>query len=381
MKIEICPYKLQFKQPAGTSRGVYTERIGWYVVVDNQIVGECAPLPDLSADFLACGNSFEERMVAFVGLLRKFAEDSLFAEALESACSAGSGNGSGASYDFSAGVPMWKLPAELEHRLRPYPSILFAFESAVWFLRTNGYASVDTLFARGEASIPINGLVWMGSYAQMKERMEEKLSQGFKCIKLKIGAIDFDDELSLIEQIRKDFPPSQITIRVDANGAFSVAEASDKLHRLAAFGLHSIEQPVKAGQWFAMSKLCATTPLPIALDEELIGVNSIKQKETLLNIIKPHHIVLKPTLHGGITGTMEWIELARKRNIGYWLTSALESNVGLTAIAHLCGVLLHKYPSETNIPQGLGTGTLFTTNQPSSLSIVDGAIINLATKH
>jgi len=334
--LSIIPYKLQFKQPAGTSRGIYTERTGWYITVDGVISGECAPLPGLSVDYDSCES-----------VLRSLLPDAALIAS------------------FKSGV----LSTELVERLRPYPSVLFAIESAIWFHKSNGFISVDTKFSRFEAPIIINGLVWMGSYAEMKERMEEKLRQGFRCIKLKIGAIDFDKELSLIEQIRRDFPPEKVTIRVDANGVFTPDEAPDRLRALSAFGIHSIEQPIKAGQWREMAHLCAESPLPIALDEELIGVKTFNEKLQLLTTIRPRYIVLKPTLHGGISGTFEWITVAWSLGIGWWITSALESNVGLTAIAHLCGVVADRYPETASLPQGLGTGALFTTNQPSSLTL------------
>lgn len=334
--LSIIPYKLQFKSPAGTSRGIYTERTGWYITVDGVIAGECAPLPDLSVDFSTCGS-----------LLNKIIHDASVIDA------------------FSKG----ELPPELVERLRPYPSVLFGIESAVWFIKSKGFTLVNTKFSRSEAPITINGLVWMGSYAEMKERMEEKLRQGFHCIKIKVGAIDFDKEIALIRQIRENFTKEQVTIRLDANGAFPPDEALERLRLLSEYDIHSIEQPIKAGKWGRMAQLCAESPIPIALDEDLIGVNTLEERLQLLSIIKPQYIVIKPTLHGGITGTFEWIAAAKGLGIGWWLTSALESNVGLTTIAHLCGILAEQYPESADFPQGLGTGALFTTNQPSKLSL------------
>lgn len=334
--IDVIPYKLQFKQPAGTSRGIYTERTGWYITVDGVIAGECAPLPDLSVDFSLCGS-----------VLNKFLHDAAVIEA------------------FSKG----ELSEELVERLRPYPSVLFGIESAVWFIKSKGFTLVDTKFSRSEAPITINGLVWMGSYAEMKERMEEKLRQGFRCIKIKVGAIDFDKEMALIRQIREDFTKEQVTIRLDANGAFPPDEALERLRLLSEYDIHSIEQPIKAGKWGRMAQLCAESPIPIALDEDLIGVERLEERLQLLSIIKPQYIVIKPTLHGGISGTFEWIAAAESLGIGWWLTSALESNIGLTAIAHLCGILSEQYPKMQDFPQGLGTGALFTTNQPSKLTL------------
>lgn len=341
MTLTIQPVTLQFKQPAGTSRGVYTTRRLWYILVDGQIVGECAPLPALSCDDLS---DYEERLCAF-------------AREVETLTRA-------AGRSRSEGLV---IPTE---ELRPYPSMLFGFETASWHLQTEGFRrGLDTPFARGERGITFNGLIWMGTYEQMRSRIEEKLAKGFRCVKLKIGAINFDDELALLTRIRRDYGPDQIELRVDANGGFTPEEAPTRLRQLAALQLHSIEQPIRARQWPALAELCATSPLPIALDEELIGINTRAEKEQLLDTLRPQYIVLKPSLHGGISGTWEWIELARARGIGYWLTSALESNVGLTAIAHLCACIAERYPDDPALPQGLGTGQLFSSNQPSSLEL------------
>ena len=207
--------------------------------------------------------------------------------------------------------------------------------------------------------IPINGLVWMGDFDTMAARLEQKLAQGFSCVKIKIGAIDFSDEMALIRRLRDRYGSDRIELRVDANGAFSPNEASDKLERLATNDIHSIEQPIAAGQWQEMARLCESSPLPIALDEELIGVNTMERKRELLDTICPRYIILKPSLHGGMAGCHEWVQLAKERGIGSWITSALESNVGLNAIAHLAAEL---YGPDITMPQGLGTGQLFTDN-------------------
>ena len=217
----------------------------------------------------------------------------------------------------------------------------------------------DTAFARGEVGIPTNGLVWMGSYEQMLERMQEKLDLGFKCIKLKIGAIDFDKEVELLHIIREAFSKEKVELRVDANGAFDPDDAMALLEILAKYDIHSIEQPIKQKQWRDMARLCKESPIAIALDEELIGVNLRSMKEMLLDTIQPQYIVLKPSLHGGMMGSQEWVELAKARGIGSWKTSALESNVGLNAIAHLAA---RTYGTDEIMPQGLGTGLLFTDN-------------------
>lgn len=323
MKITITKRTLHFKQPAKTSRGEYTERISRYVDVESNGVhgvGECATLPDLSCDEVA----------DYDLLLRQFCD---MIERTE------------------------RIPYDM---LRPYPSMLFGLETAFAQLAANGsLALFDTPFSHGKQGIPTNGLVWMGSYEQMLDRMQHKLDDGFKCIKIKIGAIDFDKETELLRIIRSAFPVSKVQLRVDANGAFDADDAMAMLEILAKFDIHSIEQPIKQRQWRDMALLCQQSPIPIALDEELIGVNLRSMKEMLLDTIRPQYIVLKPSLHGGMAGCSEWIELARQRSIGSWMTSALESNVGLNAIAQFAA---HTYGSDDIMAQGLGTGLLFTDN-------------------
>ena len=321
---------LHFKQPAGTSRGVYTTRKIWLIrLSDGQRtgVGECAPLPDLSCDALP-DEEYEARLSQFCASL----------------CQSG-------VLDVDA--------------LRDYPSMLFGLETALLNLQ-NGDRLFDTAFSRGEVGIPINGLVWMGNHEEMLQRLEEKLDKGFRCIKLKIGAIDFDKELDLIRRIRDRFSFHEVELRVDANGAFPYDEALYKLELLSQYNIHSIEQPIKAGQWAFMADLCRESPLPIALDEELIGVNDPEMKRHMLNIIKPRYIILKPSLHGGMAGCREWIDLARDMGIGSWITSALESNIGLNAIAQFASSV---YGDHITMPQGLGTGQLFTDNIPMPLEI------------
>ena len=321
---------LHFKQPAGTSRGVYTTRRLWLLTLTDEAgrrgVGECAPLPQLSCDDLP----------NYADLLR---------DACERFCLTGK-----IDYD----------------RLRPFPSMLFGLETALLNLQAGSPRLFDTPFSRGERGIPINGLVWMGTYQEMLSRIEEKIRLGFRCIKLKIGAIGFDEELDLIRRIRQRFAPEQEQLRVDANGAFTPTEALDKLQELSNYGIHSIEQPIRQQQWKEMARLCQQSPIPIALDEELIGVNTTDEKETLLDTIRPAYIILKPSLHGGMMGTKEWIALARRRGIGSWITSALESNIGLNAVAQLAALV---YGPDIAMPQGLGTGQLFTDNIPMPLQI------------
>ena len=329
MKVEIIPKTLHFKQPAGTSRGVYTTRKVWYIVMtDTQNpnhfgVGECAPLPALSCDDVP---QYEEVLQETCRRL----EENMKANP-ENAFT---------SLDY----------------LKAYPSIRFGVETALAHYRAGSLQFWHTPFSKGKEGIPINGLIWMGNFDEMYHRIEEKMKAGFRCIKLKIGAIDFEKELELLAHIRQHFTPEQIELRVDANGAFSPTDALDKLNRLAEYQLHSIEQPIRAGQWNEMAKLCECTPFPIALDEELIGVNDRSKKEALLDTIRPQYIILKPSLHGGISGSEEWIELAAERGIGSWVTSALESNIGLNAIAQWTATLM------PTLPQGLGTGLLFTDN-------------------
>ena len=330
MRFEIEEKTLHFKQPAGTSRGVYTTRKVWLVRLsdgEREGVGECATLPDLSCDAM----DDEE----YRSILNRVCEEFCQRQELDN--------------------DSW----------RQYPSMLFGLETA-WLNMTNGDLLFDTAFSRGEVGIPINGLVWMGSYEEMLKRMEEKLEKGFRCVKLKIGAIDFDQELDLVKRIRERFSHHEVELRLDANGAFKYEEALYKLELLSQYAIHSIEQPIKAGQWAYMAELCRESPLPIALDEELIGVNDPEMKRHMLNIIKPRYIILKPSLHGGMQGCREWIETAKDMGIGSWITSALESNIGLNAIAQFASDV---YGDHITMPQGLGTGQLFTDNIDMGLEI------------
>lgn len=363
-KIEISERTLHFKQPAGTSRGVYTTRHSYYLTLTSdelpgvEGVGECATLPDLSCD---AKPEYEMTLRQVCQMVEQ----------------------------------MGRIPYDM---IRAYPSITFGletafasfFDAAKKFLEivpTEGASSSEMLkqkgvsvpagmenltelfdspFGRGEEGITINGLVWMGTYEEMLARLEEKLQAGFHCVKLKIGAIDFFKELDLIKRIRDVYTKEQVELRVDANGGFLPENAMSQLEALAKYDIHSIEQPIKQHQWPKMAQLCRETPLPIALDEELIGVNVRSMKQALLDTIRPQYIILKPSLHGGIYGCNEWIELANQRGIGSWITSALESNIGLNAIAHYAAKV---YGSDVKMPQGLGTGQLFTDNIPMPLEI------------
>ena len=335
-KITITSKLLHFLQPAGTSRGVYNTRLSFYLKLtsDEQPdvvgVGECATLPDLSCDAMP-PNDYERK-------LRTFCDE----------------------YE-RTGVIDYEA-------MRAYPSMLFGLETAVAQFNAKGSLNFfDTSFGRGEEGIPINGLVWMGTFEEMFERLEAKLKAGFRCVKLKIGAIDFDREVQLIRHIRSTFSRKDVELRVDANGGFTSEEALSRMEALVQYDIHSIEQPIKQHQWTEMARLCAATPLPIGLDEELIGVNERQKKIELLDTIRPQYIVLKPSLHGGMAGTEEWIQLARERNIGSWITSALESNVGLNAIAQLTASI---YGTNIRHAQGLGTGQLFADNIEMPLKVL-----------
>ena len=332
---------LHFKRPAKTSRGEYTTHTVWYVELRDSTnpnvlgIGECAPLPDLSCDNLPEAE-YESTLDNFCKYVAKTGE-----------------------IDYEG--------------LENYPSMLFGLETALLSAKASLSGDMmrlyDSPFSRSECSIPINGLVWMGNKEFMLSQIETKLNEGFGCVKLKIGAIDFQEELSLLRFIRERFSPKEIELRVDVNGAFSPTDALEKLNYLSEFSLHSIEQPIKARQWGKMRELVEHSPIKIALDEELIGINKIQEKAKMLDSINPDYLVIKPSLHGGIRGTLEWIELAKERNIGYWLTSALESNVGLNAIAQLVGYLSER-TEKSLMPQGLGTGKLFTDNyQDTQLSL------------
>lgn len=329
MTFSIQEKLLHFKQPAGTSRGVYITRRIWLLTVEHggrTAIGECAPLPQLSCDDIP----------DYEAVLRRFCD----------------------IIEATGSIPY--------DEMRNYPSMLFGVETALAQLsRTDGLL-YDTPFSHGEEGIPINGLVWMGTHDEMLSRLKEKLALGFRCVKLKIGAIDFAKELDLIQHIRKHFSREEVELRVDANGGFTPDVALERLQELARYDIHSIEQPIMAHQWSEMAQLCQLSPLPIALDEELIGVNSTDDKIRLLDTIKPQYIILKPSLHSGVAGTREWIALANERGIGSWITSALESNIGLNAIAQLAADI---YGSKITVPQGLGTGMLFTDNIPMPLEI------------
>lgn len=332
MKATYQKYLLDFKRPSGTSRGILTQKETWFLILEQdgkKGIGECGILRGLSADDRP---DYEEK--------------------LQWVCN-----------NIHLGKnKLWELLVE-------FPSIQFGVEMAFLSLEAeNPFILFPSQFITGEKAIPINGLVWMGDEAFMKQQIQEKIDQGFHCIKMKIGAIDFEKEMKLLAFIRENFSADQIEIRVDANGAFRPDEALQKLERLSTLVIHSIEQPIAKNQIELMEELCQVTKIPIALDEELIGVYTIEQKEALLQKIKPQFIILKPSFIGGIRGTDEWIALAEKYNIGWWITSALESNIGLNAIAQ------YTFTKKNIMPQGLGTGALYTNNFESPLEVRKGEL-------
>ncbi len=330
LKASFKKHILQFKRQSSTSRGVLTKKTSYYIEVFNtdtpykKGIGECSTIKGLSID----------PWINYESTLRKLCKDIYH-------------------YEF------WLMEG-----LKDYPSIRFGLETALIDLQKGGRRILfPSGFTKGSGSIPINGLIWMGEYDFMREQIRQKLDEGYRCIKLKIGAIDFEKEMELLQTIRNEYSPHELELRVDANGSFTPYEASEKIKQLSAYHIHSIEQPIKQKQWAEMAQLCAHTPVPIALDEELISIKSRDEIRKMLDVIHPQYIILKPSLLGGFDKTREFIEEAEKRNIGWWLTSALEGNIGLNALAQWAFML------NNNLPQGLGTGQLFTNNIPSPLYI------------
>lgn len=323
-------YTLRFKSPSGTSRGVLLTKDSYFVLLRDDAnpeitgIGECSILPGLSPD----DRPGMEAM-------------------LSQSCRL---------YNGLSGM-----------NLDDWPAIRAGFEMAELDLVSGGNRLLfPSAFTEGTKAIPVNGLIWMGDPATMLHRIDEKLSQGFRVIKIKIGAVDFADELRLIKHIRRHFSVRETEIRLDANGAFSFAEASEKLKRLSELDIHSVEQPIRAGQTDAMAELCRLSPVPVALDEELIGISNPADKKQLLETIRPQFIILKPSLTGGFEASQEWIGIAGNLLTGWWVTSALESNIGLNAIAQWTATLGNP------LPQGLGTGSLYTNNIPSPLLATEG---------
>ena len=338
MKAHYKKHILEFKTPSGTSRGILKTKQAWFIVLENNGefgVGECGMLRGLSID-----------------------DRPDFEQTLQWVCA-------------NIHLEMQKLYTALTE----FPSIQMGLEIAFKSLAAHDpFQIYPSAFTKGEASIAINGLIWMGDKDFMSKQIASKLKEGFSCIKMKIGAINFDTELALLKNIRQEFSVSEIEIRVDANGAFNPQNALEKLKQLSDLDLHSIEQPIAVKQWDQMAYLCEKSPLDIALDEELIGVFSNQDKQALLQHIKPQYIILKPSFIGGFKGSDSWIELSQANNVQWWITSALESNVGLNAISQ------YTFTKNSTLPQGLGTGSLYTNNIVSALQITKGTLCYNPTK-
>jgi len=337
LHIKVSSIIFDFKFDAGTSRGVLKQKTSWFIQiaeVENPNlygVGECGPLPGLSPEF---GLDIEKLLYQYANGIENLTIESI--------------------HDH-----INKIPSQ-------YPGIKFAIETALLDLKAGGKRLLfPSTFTEGESSININGLVWMGEESFMWTQTEKLVQKGFKSIKMKIGALNFESELKFIEKFRAHFPSSEFELRLDANGAFAADLALEKLQALSQFDIHSIEQPIKQGQIKEMAQICRESPIPIALDEELIGIASKEEKSQLIKSVTPDYLILKPTLVGGLQSTLEWIQIAEMHNVKWWLTSMLESNVGLNAIAQFVATL------DPDLPQGLGTGQLYANNIPSPM-FLDG---------
>lgn len=325
MKAEYSRCLLEFKRPSGTSRGVLLEKETFILEISEngkKGIGECA---------IFRGLSFDDRP-DYEGKLKWLCEN------------------------------IQQETEFLKEELKEFPSIWFGYEQAVLNLKNGENLYFPSDFTEGKTPIVINGLIWMGDINYMEEQIQDKLEKGFHCIKLKIG-VDWTSEHEILQKLRLKFSKEKLELRVDANGGFNKEEAKVVLQQLADLHIHSIEQPIKAGNWNDMAELCLETPTPIALDEELIGITDFNEKRKLLETVNPQYIILKPALAGGFSGSDEWISLAEERNIGWWITSALESNIGLNAIAQ------YTFTKKSPMPQGLGTGALFVNNFESNLDL------------
>ena len=339
LDLKIVPYILKFKFDAGTSRGVLREKKVWFIKLwdsENPDVvgwGEAGPLKGLSVDDVP---DFEDRLYSICNMLK------------------------GNSVPNSEQM-VGEYVLDIDDSL---PSVKFGVECALLDLFYGGMRVViPSPFVLNKQQIVINGLIWMGSPAFMLEQIADKTSTGFSCLKLKIGSNDRKEEYDVLQYIRDSYNKVDLELRLDANGAYDYDTALSVLNSLNKFHIHSIEQPIKAGNYEQMCDLCKLSPIPIALDEELIGIHDNKEKREMLKIIKPAYIILKPSLLGGLAATKEWIEIAEELDIGWWITSALESNIGLNAICQLTSSL------HTTMPQGLGTGSLYQNNIDSPLYI------------
>jgi o-succinylbenzoate synthase len=327
MQVTVKKLVLRFNFPGNTSRGTLYEKPSWFIFLEKDGftgIGECSVIPGLSPEF---DDHYEEKIK-----------------------------------EVAARISLDDFPAFTE--LTEYPSIRFGLETALLNLQTKrDYVLFPSAFTRGEKGIPINGLVWMGTQKEMQARIKEKLENGFRVLKLKVGSLGFEDELEMLKAVRNQFSPDELEIRLDANGAFSFSEAAEKLNRLSEMQIHSIEQPIKSGQWDEMAELVQLSPIPVALDEELIGISTKSEKLRMLKTINPQFIILKPGLIGGFEQSGEWISMANDEGIGWWTTSALESNIGLNAIAQWV------FKLNPSLVQGLGTGQVYANNISSPLSL------------
>jgi o-succinylbenzoate synthase len=346
MTASVHPYRLQFKKPVLTSRGSMDYKNGYYIIVENngiRGIGECSYIEGLSIDRL---DTFEKQLTDICSNIDKISD----------------------LYYEDSSIP--------HHLISEYPSIAFGLETALMDLRNGGKRLIiaDSKFYQGNQDIPINGLIWMGDDDFMQQQIAEKLTDGFRCIKIKVGAIDFKEECRLIENIRKQYDASQIEIRLDANGGFNEQNVRERLKILSQYTIHSIEQPVKPQQYLLMRSLCMDNIIPVALDEELIGTDRTDFRIKLLETIRPQYIILKPSLLGGLAPCDEWIGIAEKLNVGWWATSALESNIGLNAIAQWAAsaVSASTLTGTRSMYQGLGTGSLYVNNIASPLYIEAG---------
>jgi o-succinylbenzoate synthase len=338
LKAQYKKHTLQFLRPVGTSRGIYTTKDSWFLFLsigEKTGIGECSLLKGLSIDD---GPNFEQKLTEVCDQINK----DIF---------------------------------NFDQPLCEFPAIQFGIETALLDLKNGGIHNLfPSEFTQGKVGIVTNGLIWMGDKTYMRQQIAQKLEKGFSCIKLKIGAIDWPTERELINEMRCQFSASELTIRVDANGAFTTHQAPEVLEELEKLKVHSIEQPIKAGLWEEMAKLCETSPIPIALDEELIGIFPKEKKSELIQIIKPQYLIIKPSLLGGFRASDEWISLAEEMYIGWWATSALESNIGLNAIAQ------RTFTKNNPLPQGLGTGMLFSNNIDSPLTLQGEKLFYDATR-
>ncbi|MFN3951436.1 MAG: o-succinylbenzoate synthase [Thermaurantimonas sp.] len=331
--LKILPHTLKFKFEAQTSRGSMTDRQVWYLIVEEDGftgIGEAAPIPGLSADDMTHWEAKLQWLKDHINDDEK------------------------------------KIKSALKH----FPALYFGYEMAMKSIDCEHPMMLyPSVFTAGRAGIPINGLVWMNKAQHMQSQIDRLIDEGFTILKMKVGGIDWAEELKLIKELRKKYDSTEIQLRLDANGAWTPTEAIEKLNRLSELEIHSIEQPIKPGQWEEMARICAESPIPIALDEELIGITELKKKKDLINSITPDYLIIKPTLLGGFKASEEWIKLARENGIDWWVTSALESNIGLNAISQWVVTQL------PNMPQGLGTGSLFENNIPSPLQVRKGKLL------